>query len=146
MNTTTTFEGYTAQQVYDMTCQHLAKQKRRCTLRGVVVMHHENRRCPLGKIIPEDMVTEDLLHAHANQLPKAVIAAVMPWTPYNEAVRLLSALEDVHDESNLDLPSGKEINGYAMSKAMARELAMIADRFNLDAGAEQKLATIYWKG
>lgn len=146
MDTTTEFTGYTLQEAYNVTALHLAKQKRRCTLRGVVVMRHENRRCPLGKLLPDDLYDAELAHAHANQLPKATIAALLPWTPYNEAVAFLSKIEDVHDEAVLILPSGKEINGYSMAGAMAKELRMIADKFNLDPGAEKKLEGVYWKG
>lgn len=146
MSTTNTFPGYTLQEAYNVTALHLAKQKRRCTLRGVVVMRHENRRCPIGKLLPDDLYSPDLAHAHAAELSKATIAALLPWTPYNEAVAFLSKIEDVHDESNLNLPSGKEINGYTMSKAMAAELRMIADKYNLDHGAEKKLEGVCWKG
>ena len=146
MEQTTEFAGYTLQEAYDLVCKHLAKQKRRCTLRGVVVLRHEGRRCPIGKLLPDALYSGELSNAHASELPKDIVRQIMPWNAYNEAVALLTALEDVHDESNLNLPSGKEIGGYAMAGAMAKQLRMIADRFNLNAGAEKKLEGIYWKG
>lgn len=142
----TTFSGYTLQEAYNVAALHLAKQKRRCTLRGVVVMRHEHRSCPIGKLLPDALYSDDLAHAHASDLPRTTIAALLPWTPYNEAVAFLTKLEVVHDEAILELPSGKEINGYSMAGAMAKELRIIADKFNIDPGAEKKLEGIFWKG
>ena len=137
-----TFCGYTRQQAYEIICDHLATQGRRAMGHsGCRYKNTQGQQCAIGILLTKEMMNRvvegySIIETLTNEEIAYELVAKEAVADRPEAVRMLKAIQEVHDMA--EAPRSSE--------EIAKQLHDIAIRYGVTPGAEKALLAVVWQG